>query len=193
LNRKSDEAPKRPAYEYDVGAFLRSVVRRKMPALDEKAIGKLTATLQSLRDLGWSFEDVTAWVKYETVRICGDPTIKSPVGVLVRRLETGSPKDLPRPPQRPSPDGISPDRDYAEKVRDLRDIPPQVSMQVIKLIGDRTGDYHAAYVTAQAEFEKQGAPHAWEMDIGPLSLEGPDVDDFVAWQNRTKTEKEQSK
>lgn len=190
MDKKSQEPPQRPAYEYDVGAFLRAVVRRKLPAINETAITKLTATLQSLIDLGWSFEDVTSWVRYETVRVAGDPTIKSPVGALVRRLETGSPKDLPKPPQRSNPKGISPDEDYLKKVRDLQDLPPQVSMQVIQLLGKRSNDYRQAMVEASAEHERQGCPEAWEFDVSPLGISGEDVDDFKAWQRRTKQEKD---
>ena len=180
---------KRPAHEYDLGAYLRAVVRRRMPALDEGALRKLTGTLQALKDLGWSFEDITLWVSFETKRIVADPTIKSPVGVLIRRLESGSPKDLPKPPARSNPDGISPDPGYLSRVREGHCLPPQVSMQVIQILGRRCGDYQKAAVDAQAEHERQGSPLPWHFDVTPLAVTGDDVNEFVAWQ-RQEREKE---
>jgi len=189
MDKDGSDNDKRPAYAYDLGAFLRAVVRRKMPALDEGALRKLTGTLQALQDLGWSFEDITLWVSFETKRIVADPTIKSPVGVLIRRLESGSPKDLPKPPERSNPNGISPDQGYIDKVRELQSLPPQVSVQVIQLLGRRYGDYHKAGVEAQAEFEKQGSPLPWDFDVRKLGITGEDVEEYIQWQRRQKEEK----
>jgi len=169
------EDEQRPAWTYDIGAFLRAKVRPVI-ALDEPTVQRLTGVCAALYDLEWRFEQVSAWALWLAKRVASNPSVKSPAGVYVKEIEKGSPKEMPVPPKRVNPEGHSADPSYRQKQQENRELceehgrfPP---ILLIQGRGRVAGDYQQALVDVEAEFERQGRPEYHDLDLTPFEEGG---------------------
>jgi len=170
-NRDTDA----PAWKTDLGAYTRKILKPHL-MLEEPIVQRVTGLLEALKPLGWSFEDITRWAKWQADTVKADPSLKKPGAVFAKRLDGGSPKDMPAAPKRVNPEGSSPDAAYRERVRKNADECSEVLPTPILLIqgrGRMTGDYVQGQVDVAAEYEKQGRPPYWDLDTAPFESDGP--------------------
>lgn len=169
-NRDADA----PAWKTDLGAYTRKILKPYL-MLDEPTVQRVTALLKALEPLGWSFEDITSWAKWQADAVKADASLKKPGAVFAKRLDGGSPKQLPKAPRRVNPEGASPDADYRERVRANTEACSEVLPTPILLIqgrGRMTGDYVQGQVDVSAEYERQGRPLYWDLDTDPFEESG---------------------
>jgi len=171
----TDRDAETPAWKTDLGAYTRKFLKPIL-SLDEPTTFRVTKLLEALVPHGWAFEELTTWAKWHADRVMADPSLKKPGAVFAKRLDGGSPKEMPVPPKRVNPEGHSPAPDYRRAQQENRELceehgrfPP---ILLIQGRGRVAGDYQQALVDVEAEFERQGRPEYHELDLTPFEEGG---------------------
>jgi len=189
------EDEQRPAWTYDIGAFLRAKVRPVI-ALDEPTVQRLTGVCAALYDLEWRFEQVSAWALWLAKRVASNPSVKSPAAVYVKEIEKGSPKEMPTAPKRVDPEGHSADPSYRQKQQENRervddqygDTSPPFSLclplgRALRKADPQNPDpFREAQLVLDKAWRDQGKPPFYKFDATGLKLDPHVLAEFEAGQ-----------